>query len=361
MNATHPIARFVHGFFQDYLAAQRGLSPNTIFSYRDSLKLFLRFVSEQVGKSVDKLTLEELDKDLVTTFLDHLEANRGNSTQTRNIRLAALRAFFRFVAAQEPMLLASCQRICEIPNKRTAHKTIDYLEDKEMSALLESVDPNSRNGRRDYALVLFLYNTGARVQEVVDLTIADLRLQAPYQVKLTGKGRKERLCPLWPETMTALQDYLNDRVPDAPEVPVFLNANGKPITRFGIRYIVRHYAGKAAKACPSMKSKKVGPHTLRHTTATHLLQSGNDISVVKDWLGHADINTTHGYVEIDMKMKRKALEACQPPKNKKTGRRPKWMKPSVLQWLDELSNPPELCAASNGRALPNAQAAGTKA
>ena len=264
---------------------QRGLSPNTILAYRDCLKLFLRFVSEQVGRPVDKLILEEFDKNLVTAFLDHLETNRGNSTQTRNIRLAALRAFFRYVAAQEPMLLAPCQRICEIPNKRTPHKTIDYLEDKEMSALLESVDPNSRNGRRDYALVLFLYNAGARVQEVVDLTIADLRLQTPYQVKLTGKGRKERLCPLWPETVTALQDYLNDRQPDAPEVPVFLNANGKPITRFGIRYIVRQYAAKAANLCPSMEFKKVGPHTVRHTTATHLLQSENDISVVKDWLG----------------------------------------------------------------------------
>ncbi len=287
---------------------------------------------------------------MVTAFLDHLEANRSNSTQTRNNRLAALRAFFRYVAAQEPMLLARSQQICEIPNKRSPHKTIDYLEDEEMSAVLESIDPNSRNGQRDHALVLFLYNTGARVQEVVDLTLADLRLQTPYQVKLTGKGRKERRCLLWPETVTALQDYLNDRDGDPPEGPVFLNANGIPITRFGIRYIVRRYAGKATKDCPSLKSKKVGPHTIRHTTATHLLQSGNDISVVKDWLGHADINTTHGYVEIDMKMKRKALEACQPPKIKSSGRRPKWMKPSILKWLDELSKPSALCAPSHNRA-----------
>ncbi len=292
MNANHPMARFVHGFFQDYLAAQRGLSPNTILAYRDCLKLFLRFVSEQVGKPVDKLILEEFDKNLVTAFLDHLETNRGNSTQTRNIRLAALRAFFRYVAAQEPMLLAPCQRICEIPNKRTAHKTIDYLEDEEMSALLESVDPNSRNGRRDYALVLFLYNTGARVQEVVDLTIADLRLQAPYQVKLTGKGRKERLCPLWPETVTALQDYLNDR--DAPEVPVFLNANGKPITRFGIRYIVRRYAGKAAKACPSMESKKVGPHTLRHYAVDGIVVTQRQLTYSSREMISASLRTGSG-------------------------------------------------------------------
>ena len=338
MNATHPIARFVQEFFHEYLAAQKGLSPNTILSYRDSLKLFFRFVSQQVGKPVDKLTLEEFDKNLVTAFLGHLEANRGNSTQTRNNRLAALRALFRYVAAQEPMFLTRCQRICEIPDKRTPHKTIDYLEDKEISAVLESVDPNSRNGRRDYALLLFLYNTGARVQEVVDLKLVDLRLETPCQVKLVGKGRKERLCPLWPETVTALQDYLNDRDPDATDaLSMFLNASGRPISRFGIRYLLRHYAVEAARDCPSLNPKKMGPHLVRHTTAMHLLQSGSDISVVKDWLGHADVNTTHGYVEIDMKMKRKALQAAQPPNVKKQKRRPSWTKPNVLQWLDELS------------------------
>lgn len=360
MNATHSLARFVQGFFHEYLAAQRGLSLNTILSYRDCLKLFLRFVSQQAGKPIDKLILEDFDDKSALAFLDSLEASRGNSTQTRNVRLAALRAFFRYVATQEPMLLARCQRICEIPTKRTEHKTIQYLEDNELNAVLESIDPNSRTGRRDYALILFLYNTGARVQEVVDLKIAALRLQAPYQVKLCGKGRKERPCPLWPETVTALQSYLDDRSPERPEVlSVFVNANGKPITRFGIRYIVRHYAAKAAKVCPSIKSKKVGPHTVRHTTATHLLQSGNDISVVKDWLGHADINTTHGYVEIDMKMKRKALEACQPPKSKTTRRRPKWMKPSILQWLDELSKRPALCVEFPRPASPRAELAGT--
>ena len=360
MNATHCLARFVQGFFHDYLAAQRGLSHNSILSYRDCLKLFLRFVSQQAGKPVDKLNVEDFDDKSARAFLEHLEASRGNSTQTRNNRLAALRAFFRYVATQEPMLLARCQRICEIPTKRTEHKTIHYLEDKEMSALLESVDQNSRNGRRDYALILFLYNTGVRVQEVVDLKTGDLRLQAPYQVKLVGKGRKERTCPLWPETVAALQSYLDDRALEQPDVlSVFVNANRQTITRFGIRHIVRKYAGKAAKVCPSMESKKLGPHTLRHTTATHLLQGGNEISVVKDWLGHADINTTHGYVEIDMKMKRKALEACQPPKSKVSRRRPKWMKPSILQWLDELSKRPALCVEFNRPTSPRAQLEGT--
>lgn len=339
MNATHCIARFVQRFFHEYLAAQRGLSPNTVLSYRDSLKLFLRFVSQQAGKPVDKLTLEDFDEKLVVAFLNDLQQRRGNSPQTRNNRLAALRSFFRYVAGQEPTVLARCQRICEIPAMRTDHKTIEYLEDKEMTSVLESVDQSSRNGLRDYALLMFFYNSGARVQEGVDLEIADLRLETPLQVKLTGKGRKQRVCPLWPETVAAIQAYLDQRDPDASKVPsVFLNANGKPITRFGIRYIVRRCAAKAAEVCPSLTSKKVSPHSVRHTTAMHMLQSGSSIDVIKGWLGHADINTTHGYVEIDMKMKREALEACQPPKVKtRSKRRPKWQQPSILQWLDELS------------------------
>jgi len=174
---------------------------------------------------------------------------------------------------------------------------------------------------------------------VVDLDVDDVRLDAPYQVKLTGKGRKERVCPLWPETVAALQDYLEHREPGIAHNPsVFLNANGQPITRFGIRYIVRHYAAEAEEACPSLTSKKITPHSVRHTTAMHLLQSGNDLSVIKDWMGHADVNTTHAYVEIDMKMKRKALEASQPPETKTPRRKgAKWLNVGILQWLDELS------------------------
>lgn len=339
MKSRHPIARFVERFFHDYLAVQKGLSSNTIASYRDSLKLFLRFSSQRRRKPVDKLLLEDFDDKLVVLFLNDLEATRSNCTRTRNSRLAAIHSFFRYVAQQEPTVVARCQRISAIPTKRTEHKTIDYLEDEEMRALLDSVDQNARNGPRNYALLLFLYNTGARVQEAVDLKAVDLRLKAPFQVKLTGKGRKERACPLWPETVAALENYLKHRDPDTSREPaVFLNSRGDPITRFGMRYIVRQHAAKAKEACSSLASKNVSPHTLRHSTAMHLLQSGNDITVVKDWLGHADVNTTHGYVEIDMKMKRKALEACQPPEARTSSkRRRKWHKPGVLQWLDELS------------------------
>lgn len=339
MNTTHPIAGFIHGFFHDYLAAQRGLSPNTILSYRDALKILLCYISERLRKPVDKLLLEDFDEQVVVDFLAHLEADRGNSVQTRNNRLSTLRTFFRYVARQEPTLLVQCQRICAIPKKRTEHKAVEYLEDDEIGAIFAQVDQDTRTGARDYALLLFLYNTGARVQEVVDLQVDDLRLDAPSQVKLTGKGRKERVCPLWPETVTAIRNYLEHRDPDTRRIPfVFLNANGQHITRFGIRYIVRRYAAKVAEACPSLKFKKISPHTVRHTTAMHLLQSGNDLSVVKDWMGHADVNTTHGYVEIDMKMKRKALEACQPPAAPTPmKRRPKWLDPGILGWLDALS------------------------
>jgi site-specific recombinase XerD len=339
MNTNHLIAPLVQAFFQNFLVAQRGLSPNTIVAYRDCIKLFLNFAAGRLEKPVDKLTVEDFQEKLVVVFLDDLETSRGNSTRTRNARLAAIHALFRYIAGQQPEVIACCQQICAVPMKRTSHKTIEYLEDNEIRAVLNSVDPCSRNALRDDGLLLFLYNTGARAQEVVDLKINKLRFETPCQVKLLGKGRKERACPLWPETVQALQSYIEHREPSAKECPpVFLNAKGKPITRFGIRYIVRKYAAKAAEVCASIKAKRVSPHTVRHTTGMHLLQSGNDITVIKDWLGHADLNTTHGYVEIDMKMKLKVLETCQPPKTKTPqGGRPKWMKAGILEWLEDLS------------------------
>jgi integrase/recombinase XerD len=338
MEKNHPIARFVHGFFHNYLGAQRGLSIHTIASYRDSLKLLFQFAAQRCNKPVDKLAVEHLDAGLVLAFLDNLEATRGNCPRTRNNRLAALRGFFHYVAREEPLVLSQCQRICAIPLKKTPHKCIDYLEDREVQALLDSVDPSSRQARRDYALLLFLYNTGARVQEVVRLQTSDLRRQAPLQVRFIGKGNKERICPLWSETVQAIDTYLHNRDAEGyGSSALFLNARGEPITRFGIRHIVRKYAAKAALVCPSLTTKHVSPHLVRHTTAMHLLQSGNAITVVKDWLGHADVNTTHGYVEIDLKMKRKALEACQAPQTRTTKRRPKWQKPDLLIWLDELT------------------------
>jgi len=339
MITNNLIATFIQAFFLNYLLAQRGLSPNTIAAYRDCIKLFLNFAAGLLEKPVDNLAIQDFHNKLVVAFLDDLERSRGNSIRTRNARLAALHALFRYIAGLQPEVMAHCQQICAVPLKKTSQKSIEYLEDDEVRTILNSVDPSSRNALRDYGLLLLLYNTGARAQEIVDLSIDKLRFQKPYQVKLQGKGRKERACPLWSETVQALQNYLERREPSVKECPsLFLNTNGNPITRFGLRYIVRQYADKAGEACISIKTKKISPHTIRHTTAMHLLQAGNDISVIKDWMGHADLNTTHGYMEIDMKMKIKVLEACQPPKTKSPAKgQPKWLKPGILKWLDNLS------------------------
>jgi len=261
---------------------------------------------------------------LVLHFLDHLENTRGCSARTRNARLAAIRALFSFIAREQPSLLLHCQMIRTIPIKRTRHKTVDYLRDK--------------------ALLLLLYNTGARVSEIVGLKVADLRLKGNAQIKLLGKGNKYRSCPLWDETVEALDAYLNQRTAKDPaDHQLFLNANGAPITRFGVRHIILKYATVAKSQCPSIAAKTVTPHTIRHTTAMHLLRSGNDVNMVSYWLGHADINTTHIYVEIDMEMKRQMLQKAGPPAVKKPL---PWQKPNVLQWLNALAKPPQLCVVN---------------
>jgi len=219
---------------------------------------------------------------------------------------------------------------------------VEYLEEKEMQAVFDAVDINSRTGIRDRALLLFLYNTGARVSEVVYMELSDLRLGDASQVTLHGKGGKERSCPLWPETVAALEACIKERKPRNPESKqVFLNANGDPITRFGIRHITRKYGMQAQKKRPTIETKPLNPHRIRHTTAMHLLRAGNDINMVSYWLGHADLNTTHVYAEIDMEMKRKMLEKTTAPRISKKA---PWRRPSVLQWLNQLAKGSELCA-----------------
>ena len=341
---THVIAKFIKRFFSHYLPVRKGLAANTILAYRDAIKLLLCYASDTLHKSVEALCVEDIDESLVLDFLEHVESTRGCSPRTRNARLAAIRAFFGFIAREEPSLLLHSQMIRTIPLKRTQHKTVDYLEENEMQALLNAVNLNSRTGLRDKALLLLLYNTGARVSEIVELKVADLRLDGAAQVKLLGKGNKYRSCPLWPETREALEDYLKQRTAKNPATQqLFLNANGSPITRFGIRHIIGKYAAKAQSQCPSIAYKTVNPHTIRHTTAMHLLRAGNDVNMVSYWLGHVDINTTHIYVEIDMEMKRRMLQKTAAPAVKKP---PPWQKPDVLQWLNALAKAPELCAVN---------------
>jgi site-specific recombinase XerD len=339
---TPMLANFIKRFFSHYLPVQKGLAANTIMAYRDAIKLLLRYASNTLKKNAEELQVEDLDESLVLGFLDHVETTRGCSPRTRNARLAAIRALFSFIARQEPSLLLHSQTIRTIPLKRTEHKTVDYLEEKEMQALLNAVNLTSRTGVRDKALLLLLYNTGARVSEIVELKMADLRLDGAAQVKLLGKGQKYRSCPLWPETLEALHDYLQYRTPKDPVAQqLFLNANGSPITRFGVRYIIRQYATAAKSQCPSIADKAVNPHTIRHTTAMHLLRAGNDVNMISYWLGHAHINTTHIYVEIDMEMKRRMLQKAGAPAVKKPL---PWHKPDILQWLNALAKGHQLCA-----------------
>jgi len=338
---TPTLPRLLQRFFSHYLPIQKGLAINTVLAYRDAMKLLLCYAADRLKKRADKLIVEDIGEPLVLAFLDHLEQARGCTPRTRNIRLAAIRTFFGFIAREEPALLIQSQIVRTIPLKRTEHRTFDYLEENEMQALLDAVVIRSRTGIRDRALLLLLYNTGARVSEVVHLTLSDLSLASLPQVKLLGKSRKTRVCPLWPETGENLAVYLRQRRPRDPKVQqLFLDANGRPIGRFGIRYVIGKYAAHAQTSCPSLNAKTVTPHTIRHTTAMHLLRAGNDVNMVSYWLGHADINTTHLYLEIDMQMKRQMIERASAPKVAKSF---PWQKPDVLQWLNRLASTPELC------------------
>jgi len=334
---THLLATFIKRFLSHYVPIQKGLSANTILAYRDAIKLLLCYAADTLNRSVEDLCVEEIDESVVLNFLDHVEHTRGCSARTRNARLAAIRALFGFIAREEPSLVLHCQRIRTIPLKRTQHKTVGYLEENEMQALLDAVDFNSRSGVRDNALLLLLYNTGARVSEIVGLNVADLRLDGTAHVTLLGKGSKYRSCPLWPETVEALQEYLRQRTAKDPATQqLFLNANGSPLTRFGVRHII----GKLATAAKTIAAKAVNPHTIRHSTAMHLLRAGNDVTMVSYWLGHADINTTHIYVEIDMEMKRQMLQKAGAPAVQKPL---PWQNPTILQWLNALAKGSQLC------------------
>ena len=332
------IAASIRGFFENHLVSQRGLSTHTVLAYRDSMKLFLQFASQHHRKSCMDLTVEDLTADTVRKFLDHLEHARKNTVRTRNHRLASIHSFFRYFSTIDPRLLFHCQAIMGIPFKRQAQAVFDYLEHIEIFHILNKIDIQTHLGVRDDAMLRMLYNTGMRAQELVDLNVNHVRFSRPYYVRIHGKGHKERTCPLWPETMQALRSYLEVRtVQFTDALPLFVNAKGNRLTRFGLRYIITRRVTLAAKTCPTLLTRRVTPHTFRHTTAMHLLQSGVELNMIRSWLGHASIDTTHGYVEIDMEMKQKILQSCEKllPKTRKPTARWKG-KPSILEWLSKL-------------------------
>ena len=314
MNDEASLPTMLRAFFDDYLAAQRDVSPNTIFAYRDSIKLFLRFAAKRSGRQVIRLRLEDLGASTVLPFLDYLEKERKNCAATRNCRLIAIHRFFAYVADRDPRMADLCRRVLDIPIKKTVSSSMTYLDRDEVKALLATPTREHRLGLRDLALLTLLYNTGARASEVVDLDVKHLRLSAPPHVRIFGKGRKERICPLWQETAETLREYLHNRADGSqPDAPLFLNGHGKRISRFGVVTIIKRHVAAAALRQKSLASKSISPHTMRHTAAMHLLQSGVELNVIKSWLGHVSITTTSQYIEIDMAMKRAAIERCSPP------------------------------------------------
>lgn len=316
MKPTHPneLGKCLVRFFGDYLPIMRGMSLHSIRGYRDAIVLFLRFVADHTGKRIEELALEDLNAQYIRDFLAFLEKSRHNSIATRNARLAALHTLARFLVADYPDHLAELQRVLGIPFKRGARQAlIEYFEPAEVKALLDHIDCTTDLGKRDYALFALMFNTGARVQEILDLRRCDVRTAPPYQVRLKGKGGKVRICPIWPHTVKLLQRLHHRSIhPDGIEAPLFLNRHGAQLTRFGVRYLLHKYVAATTQTVESLAEKRLHSHSLRHTTAIALLKAGVDFATISQWLGHASLNTTMVYARADVDLKRQALAQVFP-------------------------------------------------
>lgn len=298
------LGTWIRRFLLEYLVGERNLSRNTQASYRDTLTLLLPFASKRTGVAIDKMTVTDLSPSVVRQFLDYLERERRCTGVTRNQRLGTIHSLARFIGMRSPVHLSWCTEVRLVPFKKTDKTLITYLEKPEMDALLRQPDRHTVLGLRDYCLLLFLYNSGARADEAARLTIDHLRLDDPPSVRIRGKGNKIRMCPLWPMMMPLLEKLINGRGTDQV---VFLGRANKPMTRFGIHRLVTHYAEMASDEMPSIQAKRVSPHNIRHTTAVHMLRSGVDINTIRAWLGHVSLDTTNIYAEVDLEMKAKAL------------------------------------------------------
>ena len=329
-----PFPQLLHAFFHEWLVQQRNVSHHTVLSYRDSWRLFLRFVAAEKTKSVAKLGLTDLTAVEVLAFLESVEHVRKSSIGTRNCRLAALHSFFGFVADREPLASAQCAAVLRIPTKQAIKPEVGCLDENDISAILAQPNRSKIEGQRDHVLLATLYNTGARIQEALNLAPEALRLETPFHVRLFGKGRKERICPLWPETVELLRAFLK-RQPRAENEPIFVNRYGRPLNAGGVRFKLKQYVAAAAKQVPSLAGKRVSPHTFRHSAAVSLVAAGVDVTVIRSWLGHASLDTTNIYARANLETKRKALDKvdgiARPDKP------PRWKhEAKLLEWLDSL-------------------------
>jgi integrase/recombinase XerD len=305
------IGPLIQSFFTQHLQQNRRVSPQTVASYRDTLKLLLQFVKEQSGKEPSALCVPDLDAPVILSFLDHLEEKRRNCIGSRNVRLAAIRTFFRWVALRDPENVGLVTRVMAIPQKRTDKKLVQALSRSEMEAILAAPDLTNWRGRRDHAILLTFYNSGARVSEVISMQRGQVNFGVTTFLQLHGKGRKERTVPLWTKTSRALQAWFRE-LEGTPHQIAFPSVRGKPLSRDGVEYILHQAVTRATETCESLHGRRISPHTLRHTTAMHLLQSGVDITVIALWLGHESIETTHIYLEADLQTKERALSKLAP-------------------------------------------------
>ena len=330
---NHPsFGAVLQDYFCQRLAAQRDASPATVASYRDTFRLLLAYVHDLHRKEPAQLSLGDLDAPLVLGFLDHLERQRHNSVRTRNARLAAIRSFLHFAALKSPISLPSIQRTLAIPMKRFDRPVLGFLSREEVTAILDAPDRATWSGRRDHVLLTTLYNTGARVSEILTTVGSDVDLIGRRCIELHGKGRKHRVVPLWPSTCRLLAAWIKEANIETHS-PLFPNSRGVRMSRSGAEDRLARVVGAAAVVCPTLKKRSISPHTLRHTTAMHLLQAGVDITVIALWLGHESPSTTHIYVEADLAMKKKALDKLQAPTTKSSCFRPS---DAVLAFLDGL-------------------------
>jgi site-specific recombinase XerD len=305
------IAPLVQAFFADYLVRQRRVSPQTVSSYRDTFRLLLQYLSQTTGKKPSDLNLDDMQAKAILQFLDSIERDRGNSIQTRNARLAAIRSFFRLVALRDPARMDLAAQILSIPVKRADRRLVGYLTRLEIEAILATPNTRTWSGQRDHALLLTLYNTGARISETLALRQDHVSFGTGSLVHFKGKGRKERSVPLWPKTARTLRNWVEKRGENTERI-FFPNAAGGFLSTDGANYILQQAVQRAIPSCPSLKAKRVSPHVIRHSTAMHLLQSGVDITVIALWLGHESLETTHGYVQADLRMKEQALGKLAP-------------------------------------------------
>jgi integrase/recombinase XerD len=306
-------ATLLQRFFAEHLVQHRSVSPRTVAAYRDTFRLLLLFAERRVGKAPAAIALADLDAPLVLAFLGHLEAERGNTARTRNARLTAIRSFLGYAARHDLAALPTIERTLAIPAKRFDRPMLGFLARDDLQAVLEAPDARSWVGLRDRVLLTTMYNTGARVSEIIGVRVSDLVLDGAPCVHLRGKGRKQRTLPLWRATAALLRAWTRQLGGTAADGPLFPNRGGKAMTRSNVTQRLALCVRAAAAGRPHLLGRAISPHTIRHTTAMHLLQSGVDITVIALWLGHESPSTTHMYVEADLAMKERALRHLQPP------------------------------------------------